>query len=170
MQKSLLADFAERYTAAWCSQNAASVAACFSIDGSLSVNGAWRPCARAECHHGISSIVHDSVPGPTSGIGPGGCEPRLRRIPLDLDRYQHRAARYRTRGSHQWLRNLADRNGWTHRFFAGSLRQHRLRSAVAGQRALTAREAYAPAALPPDSHPRFLPIATTDIPHLAFLR
>jgi predicted ester cyclase len=39
MQKSLLADFAERYTAAWCSQNAASVAAFYSIDGSLSVNG-----------------------------------------------------------------------------------------------------------------------------------
>jgi len=31
--------FAERYTAVWCSQNAASVAACYSPDGSLSVNG-----------------------------------------------------------------------------------------------------------------------------------
>ena len=31
-------DFARRYTAAWCSQNAASVAAFFSSDGSLSVN------------------------------------------------------------------------------------------------------------------------------------
>jgi predicted ester cyclase len=37
--KSLLRDFAERYTAAWCSQNAASVAAFFSVNGSLSVNG-----------------------------------------------------------------------------------------------------------------------------------
>src|SRR5947209_7594284 len=32
-------DFAERYTAAWCSQNAESVAAFFSENGSLSVNG-----------------------------------------------------------------------------------------------------------------------------------
>jgi steroid delta-isomerase-like uncharacterized protein len=32
-------NFAERYTAAWCSQNAASVAACYAPDGSLSVNG-----------------------------------------------------------------------------------------------------------------------------------
>lgn len=35
-----LRDLAERYTAAWKSQNAASVAAFFAQDGSLSVNGA----------------------------------------------------------------------------------------------------------------------------------
>lgn len=33
-----LRDFAERYTAAWCSQNAASVAAFFAPNGSLTVN------------------------------------------------------------------------------------------------------------------------------------
>jgi|ERR1700737_1449557 len=38
MQEHQLLDFAERYTAAWCSQNAASVAAFYSADGSLSVN------------------------------------------------------------------------------------------------------------------------------------
>jgi uncharacterized protein (TIGR02246 family) len=32
-------DFAERYTAAWCSRDPASVAAFFSLDGSLTVNG-----------------------------------------------------------------------------------------------------------------------------------
>jgi len=31
--------FAERYTAAWCSQNAASVAEFFAEDGSLAING-----------------------------------------------------------------------------------------------------------------------------------
>ena len=35
-----LRDFATRYTAAWCSQNAASVAAFFSPHGSLTVNDA----------------------------------------------------------------------------------------------------------------------------------
>jgi uncharacterized protein (TIGR02246 family) len=35
-----LRDFARRYTAAWCSGNAASVAAFFAPNGSLSVNGA----------------------------------------------------------------------------------------------------------------------------------
>jgi steroid delta-isomerase-like uncharacterized protein len=30
---------AQRYTAAWCSQNAASVAACYSADGVLGING-----------------------------------------------------------------------------------------------------------------------------------
>jgi hypothetical protein len=34
-----LHDFARRYTAAWCSQNAASVAAFYAPNGSLSVNG-----------------------------------------------------------------------------------------------------------------------------------
>lgn len=32
-------DLAQRYTAAWCSQNASSVAACYSPDGSLCING-----------------------------------------------------------------------------------------------------------------------------------
>ena len=34
-----LVDFAERYTASWCSQNAASVAVFYSPTGSLSING-----------------------------------------------------------------------------------------------------------------------------------
>jgi predicted ester cyclase len=33
-----LEDFARRYTAAWCSQNAASVAACYASNGSLTIN------------------------------------------------------------------------------------------------------------------------------------
>jgi steroid delta-isomerase-like uncharacterized protein len=39
LEPSALRDFAQRYTAAWCSQDAASVAAFYSPDGSLSVNG-----------------------------------------------------------------------------------------------------------------------------------
>jgi predicted ester cyclase len=38
MQEDRLLDFAERYPAAWCSHEAASVAAFYSADGSLSVN------------------------------------------------------------------------------------------------------------------------------------
>jgi predicted ester cyclase len=34
-----LLEFAQRYTAAWCSQDAASVAAFYSPNGSLSING-----------------------------------------------------------------------------------------------------------------------------------
>jgi len=34
-----LLDLAQRYTAAWCSQDAASVAAFYSPNGSLSING-----------------------------------------------------------------------------------------------------------------------------------
>jgi predicted ester cyclase len=40
LELSQLRDFAKRYTAEWCSQNAASVAAFFEPNGSLSVNGA----------------------------------------------------------------------------------------------------------------------------------
>jgi steroid delta-isomerase-like uncharacterized protein len=40
LEPSRLSEFAERYTAAWCSQNAARVAAFFSPNGSLRVNDA----------------------------------------------------------------------------------------------------------------------------------
>ena len=38
MNDEMLLDFARRYTAAWCSQDAASVASFFATDGSLAVN------------------------------------------------------------------------------------------------------------------------------------
>ena len=37
-KEKLIRSLAEAYTAAWCSQNAASVAACYEENGSLSVN------------------------------------------------------------------------------------------------------------------------------------
>jgi uncharacterized protein (TIGR02246 family) len=40
-------DFATRYTAAWCSQNAASVAAFFSPQGSLTINNGTPSIGRA---------------------------------------------------------------------------------------------------------------------------
>ncbi len=48
-----LREFATLYTAAWCSQNAASVAAFFSPEGSLSVNGS----APAVGRHAITQVV-----------------------------------------------------------------------------------------------------------------
>jgi hypothetical protein len=39
-----LPDFAARYTAAWCNQNASSGAAFYSPDGSLTVNGGTPRC------------------------------------------------------------------------------------------------------------------------------
>ena len=44
---STLNDFAIRYTAAWCSQNAASVAAHFAERGSLTINGGEPAVGRA---------------------------------------------------------------------------------------------------------------------------
>jgi SnoaL-like domain len=42
-----LSDFAARYTAAWCSQDAASVAAFYSPGGSLAINGGAPAVGRA---------------------------------------------------------------------------------------------------------------------------
>jgi predicted ester cyclase len=56
-----LRDFAERYTTAWCSQNAASVAAFFGPNGSLSVNGSPAVGCRAitEVAQGFMSAFPD---------------------------------------------------------------------------------------------------------------
>ena len=59
-----LADFASRYTAAWCSQDAASVAACFAENGSLKINdgepAVGRP-AITEAAQGFMSAFPDLV-------------------------------------------------------------------------------------------------------------
>jgi hypothetical protein len=47
MDARALQEFATRYTAAWCSQNAASVAAFFAEDGSLTINGGTPSVGRA---------------------------------------------------------------------------------------------------------------------------
>jgi uncharacterized protein (TIGR02246 family) len=53
MQEDQLFDFAERYTAAWCSQDAASVATFYSADGSLTVNDS----APAVGRHAITEVA-----------------------------------------------------------------------------------------------------------------
>ena len=47
MDAARLRDFANRYTAAWCSQHAASVAAHFAADGTLTMNGGTPSVGRA---------------------------------------------------------------------------------------------------------------------------
>jgi len=57
-----LRDFALRYTAAWCSQNPASVAAFYSPDGSLTVNGGTPAAGRdaiAEVARGFMTAFPD---------------------------------------------------------------------------------------------------------------
>jgi predicted ester cyclase len=57
-----LQDFAERYTAAWCSQNPASVAAFYSPNGSLSINGGASSVGRsaiAETARGFMMMFPD---------------------------------------------------------------------------------------------------------------
>ncbi len=56
-----LLDFARRYTAAWCSQNPASVAEHYARAGSLTINDGT--FGRASRDHGGSAVIHDRVPG-----------------------------------------------------------------------------------------------------------
>ena len=57
MQRDQLLDFAERYTAAWCSQDAASVAAFYSPDGSLSVNDGTAAVGRGAIADVVQSFM-----------------------------------------------------------------------------------------------------------------
>jgi hypothetical protein len=57
-----LRDFATRYTAAWCSQNPASVAAFYSPNGALSVNGA-SPAIGREAITGVVQAFMSAFPG-----------------------------------------------------------------------------------------------------------
>jgi hypothetical protein len=52
-----LHDFATRYTAAWCSQNATSVAAFFSPDGSLTINNGSPSVGRAAITEAAQSFM-----------------------------------------------------------------------------------------------------------------
>lgn len=90
-------DFAKRYTAAWCSRNAPSVAAFFAPNGSLSVNGAPAVGRRAITEvaqgfmtafpdlrllmdeivkHGDHALYHWTFIG--TNTGPGGTGHRIR--------------------------------------------------------------------------------------------
>lgn len=62
-ESSQLRDFAQRYTTAWCSQNASSVAAFFSPNGSLSVNSAPAVGRRAitEVAQGFMTAFPDMI-------------------------------------------------------------------------------------------------------------
>lgn len=52
-----LQEFAARYTAAWCSQNAASVAAFFALDGSLTINNGVPAIGRAAITEAAQSFM-----------------------------------------------------------------------------------------------------------------
>jgi len=50
-------DFAERYTAAWCGQDPAIVAAFFAEDGSLTINGGEPALGRAAIQESVSAYM-----------------------------------------------------------------------------------------------------------------
>ena len=64
MDSTKLREFAARYTAAWCSQNAASVAAFFAEDGSLKINDGMPSVGRkaiTEAAQGFMTAFPDMV-------------------------------------------------------------------------------------------------------------
>src|SRR5271167_863699 len=52
-------DFAQLYTAAWCNQDAARVAACYSPDGSLTINNGPPSVGRAAITAAAQSFMTD---------------------------------------------------------------------------------------------------------------
>lgn len=59
MNASQLKDFATRYTAAWCSQNAASVAAFYAESGSLQINNGAPAVGRAAITAAAQSFMSE---------------------------------------------------------------------------------------------------------------
>jgi predicted ester cyclase len=57
MDSKTLNDFATRYTAAWCSQHAASVASFFEEEGSLKINDGTPAVGRAAITHSAQSFM-----------------------------------------------------------------------------------------------------------------
>ena len=57
MDKNQLTEFAKKYTAAWCSQNAESVAAFYAEDGSLKINDGNPSVGRAEISAAAQSFM-----------------------------------------------------------------------------------------------------------------
>ena len=134
MQEHQLLDFTERYTAAWCSRDAAGVAAFHSADGSLSVNDGAPAVGRSA----ITEVAQSFMPA----------FPDLRAVMDQVLVQRDRAAYHWTligantgpealdTGSHQWHGDLTDWNGWTHRLLAGPLRCGRVSPPI-GTRSLT---------------------------------
>src|ERR1700730_2936727 len=103
-----LRDLAKRYTAAWCSKDPESVAASYSPNGSLSVNGDVPAVGRSA----ISEVAQEFMTAFPDLEVQDGRRPRSgrpRRLPLDTRRYQHGARRHRAASSHQRVRGMGDR-------------------------------------------------------------
>ena len=66
MDAATLITFAARYTAAWCSHNAANVAACFAEAGSLAINNGAPSVGRSA----IAAAAQSFMTG--TSTGPGG--------------------------------------------------------------------------------------------------
>jgi hypothetical protein len=75
MESNRLNDFAARYTAAWCSQNAASVASFFGANGSLKINEGAPSVGRA--------AITDAAQGFMTAF-PDECRRSLKRALPDL--------------------------------------------------------------------------------------
>ena len=133
VQKYHLLDFAERYTAAWCSQDAASVAAFYSADGSLAVNDDAPAVGRVAIAEVAQSFM-TAFPDLRVTLDAVTTQDGRARYHWTLN--QHRTRRHGPPGSHQWLRNLAVRRRRADRLVARPLRQHRVSPSV-GARCVT---------------------------------
>ncbi len=78
--------------------------------------------------------THDRVPGYAGGHGQVLVQGERAEYHWTLIGTNTEPRRHGTPGSDQWLRALADWNGWTHRLLAGPLRQLRIPTSTTGRR------------------------------------
>lgn len=88
--------FAERYTAAWCSMDPAAVAAHFTPEGSLTINGGTPALGRDEVTAVAASFYEAAARHAGLLRRPGGGR-GADRVPLDVHGHEHGPGRHRQR-------------------------------------------------------------------------
>jgi hypothetical protein len=96
-----LRDFATRYTAAWCSQDAARVAAHFSSNGSLSVNEST-PAIGRNAIQGVAQSFMTAFPDLQVILDRLEIKSDYAEYPLDACRYECRSGGQRQARANQW--------------------------------------------------------------------
>ena len=114
-----LRDLAMRYTAAWCSQNPASVAALYSHDGSLTVNDDPPAVGR----NAITEVAQSFMTAlPDLCVVMDDLVLQCDRgVLLDSHRHPYRARRHGPQGPRQQPREIAFGSQWLDRLLTGPL-------------------------------------------------
>ena len=102
MESRTLREFATEYTAAWCSQSAASVAAFFAEGGSLKINEGAPSVGRKAITEAAQSFM-TAFPDMVVTMDGITLEGAARRFSVDSHRDKHRSRWHRQCRAYQWV-------------------------------------------------------------------